>query len=108
MYLTVCPPRSPGSISSHGGVFQGVFFLADHTLPTRTEPTWQKMAQFPLNVGIGGGIGRSTTMKRNNGLFKQIYPDGYSVSQRFGWSISLWKISVICDFSIISLKVPLL
>jgi len=24
-------------------------FLADHTLPTRTEPVWQKMAQFLLN-----------------------------------------------------------
>jgi len=25
------------------------FFLADHTLPTRAEPAWQKMAQSPLN-----------------------------------------------------------
>ena len=25
------------------------FFLADHTLPTRPEPAWQKMAQSPLN-----------------------------------------------------------
>jgi len=24
-YLTVCPPRGPGSIPSHGGVFQGIF-----------------------------------------------------------------------------------
>jgi len=28
--------------------FKG-FSLADHTLPTRPEPAWQKMAQFPLN-----------------------------------------------------------
>jgi len=34
---------------SHGEVFQGIFFLADHTLPTRLEPVWQKMAQSPLN-----------------------------------------------------------
>jgi len=26
------------------------FFLADHTLPTRPEPVWQKMAQSPLNL----------------------------------------------------------
>ena len=25
------------------------FSLADHTLPTRPEPAWQKMAQSPLN-----------------------------------------------------------
>jgi len=25
MYLTVCPPRAPGSIPSHGGGFQGIF-----------------------------------------------------------------------------------
>jgi len=25
------------------------FSLADHTLPTRPEPTWQKTAQSPLN-----------------------------------------------------------
>ena len=23
--------------------------MADHTLPTRTEPVWQKIAQSPLN-----------------------------------------------------------
>jgi len=45
MNLTVCPPCSPGSIPSHGRIFQGIF----HTLPTRPEPAWQKMAQSPLN-----------------------------------------------------------
>ena len=25
MNLTVCPPRGPGSIPSHAGVFQGIF-----------------------------------------------------------------------------------
>jgi len=25
------------------------FSLADHTLPTRPKPAWQKMAQSPLN-----------------------------------------------------------
>jgi len=30
MNLTVCPLRGPGSIPSHGGVFQG---MAGHTLP---------------------------------------------------------------------------
>jgi len=25
------------------------FSLADHTLPTHSEPVWQKMAQSPLN-----------------------------------------------------------
>jgi len=25
------------------------FSLADHTLPTRPEPAWQKIAQSPLN-----------------------------------------------------------
>jgi len=29
-------------------VFQGTF-LADHTLPTRPEPAWQKMVQSPHN-----------------------------------------------------------
>jgi len=28
--------------------FKG-FSLADHTLPTRPEPAWQKMVQSPLN-----------------------------------------------------------
>jgi len=31
-----------------GEYFKG-FSLADHTPPTRSEPAWQKMAQFPLN-----------------------------------------------------------
>jgi len=25
IYLTVCPPRGPGSIPGHDGVFQGIF-----------------------------------------------------------------------------------
>jgi len=41
-------PRGPGSISSHDGQFKEVS-LADHTLPIRPEPAWQKMAQSPLN-----------------------------------------------------------
>jgi len=32
----------------HGGVFQGIF-LADHSLPTRSELVWQKMTRSPLN-----------------------------------------------------------
>jgi len=28
--------------------FKG-FFLADHTMPTCSDPVWQKMAQSPLN-----------------------------------------------------------
>jgi len=44
------------------------FFLADHTLPTRPEPAWHKMAQSPLNgttqpVNIEEE-GRSPTMDR--------------------------------------------
>jgi len=32
MYLTVCPPRSPGSIPSRGGEFRGIFrWLIKHT-----------------------------------------------------------------------------
>ena len=48
MYLTACP-YGPGSILDHGRVFRGIFFLADHTLPTPPGSAWQKMAQFPLN-----------------------------------------------------------
>jgi len=48
MYLIVCPFCGPGSIPGHGGVFQGIFSLADHTLPTHHEPAWQKMTQSPL------------------------------------------------------------
>jgi len=44
-----CFEASKCSIPSHGGVFQGFFSLADHTLPTRPELAWQKMAQSPLN-----------------------------------------------------------
>jgi len=29
--------------------FKGFLFLIDHTLPTRPEPAWQRMAQSPLN-----------------------------------------------------------
>jgi len=49
MYLTVCPPCGPGSISGRGGIFRGISLLAGCTLPTRPEPAWQKMAQSPLN-----------------------------------------------------------
>ena len=41
--------RDQGSIPSHGWSISKVFFLADHTLPTRSEPVWQKMVQSPLN-----------------------------------------------------------
>jgi len=44
------------------------FSLADHTLPTRPEPAWQKMAQFPLNGATqpvdSEEEGRSLTMDR--------------------------------------------
>jgi len=52
MYLTVCPLRGPGSIPCCDKVFQGIFPLADHILPTRPWPTWQKMAQSPFNDTI--------------------------------------------------------
>jgi len=43
------------------------FFLADHTLPTRPEPAWQKMA--PLNGTTKSGDmeeeGLRTTMERH-------------------------------------------
>jgi len=48
MYLTVCPHRGPGSIPSHGIVFQGIFPRLI-TLPIGLESVWQKMAHFPLN-----------------------------------------------------------
>jgi len=45
--------------------FKGFFSLADHTLPTRPEPAWQKMAQSPLNDApqpVGSEVeGRSPT-----------------------------------------------
>jgi len=44
------------------------FSLADHTLPTRPEPAWQKMAQSPLNDTTqpvdSEEEGRSSTMDR--------------------------------------------
>jgi len=49
MYLNVSPLRGPGSDPGHGGGILRDFSLADHTLPTRSEPAWQKMAQSPLN-----------------------------------------------------------
>ena len=44
------------------------FSLVDHTLPTRPEPAWQKMAQSPLN-GTTHSVdieeeGRNSTMDR--------------------------------------------
>ena len=67
---TVCPLGVPGHDSSveeqihlryclssllpgfNSRLWQSIsrdFSLADHTLPTRPEPAWQKMAQSPLN-----------------------------------------------------------
>jgi len=44
------------------------FSLADHTLPTRPEPAWQKMAQSPLNDTTqpvdNEEEGRSSTMDK--------------------------------------------
>jgi len=44
------------------------FSLADHTLPTRSEPAWQKKAQSPLNDSRppvdSEEKGRSSTMDR--------------------------------------------
>ena len=49
-YLTVYRLRVPNSIPGRGGVFHEIFFsLADHTQPTRSGPTWHKMAQCPFN-----------------------------------------------------------
>jgi len=47
--LTVCSPCGTGSIPVHGGDFQGILTLADHTRPSRPEPAWQKISQSPLN-----------------------------------------------------------
>jgi len=46
--LSACPLYGPGSIPSHGGVFEGIS-PADHALPTRPELEWQRMAKSPLN-----------------------------------------------------------
>jgi len=46
MNLTVCPPRF------NSQPWRGIprdLSLADHTLPTRPEPGWQKIVQSPLN-----------------------------------------------------------
>jgi len=48
MNLTVCPPCGPGSILSRDRVFQGIFPLANHILPTHPKPMWEKMVQIPL------------------------------------------------------------
>jgi len=48
MYLTVCRLCGPDSIPSRGGVFLGIFpWLI--TLPTGSEPGWQKIVRFPFN-----------------------------------------------------------
>ena len=39
-FITVAQVRFPATAD---------FSLADHALPTRPEPAWQKMAQSPLN-----------------------------------------------------------
>jgi len=39
----------PGFNSRPWQSIQRDFYLADHPLPTRSEPAWQKMAQPPLN-----------------------------------------------------------
>ena len=39
----------PGSNSQRWRSISRDFSLTDHTLPTRLEPVWQKMAQSPLN-----------------------------------------------------------
>jgi len=48
--------------------FRHAFLLTDHTLPARSEPAWQKMAQSPL-IGTIKPVdieeeGRSPTMDR--------------------------------------------
>jgi len=63
LYFTSSHPRR--SISRD-------FSLADHTLPTRPEPAWQKMAQSPLNDTTqpvdNEEEGQSSTMKKKKGL----------------------------------------
>jgi len=46
MYLTVYPPCGPGSIPSHGGVFQGVF----PWLPTLGQPILSQHGRKWLNL----------------------------------------------------------
>jgi len=48
MYLTVCPLHSLGLVSGCGGISKE-YSLTDHTLPTRSEPFWQNIAQSPFN-----------------------------------------------------------
>ena len=69
MNLTVCLPCHPVQFPVVAGCFKG-FFLADHTLPTRPESAWQKMAHLlsmtPHNVDNVDSEeeGRSSTKDR--------------------------------------------
>jgi len=49
MDLTVRPLCGPGFNSQPWGSISKEFYLADHTLPTRPEPAWQKIPQSPVN-----------------------------------------------------------
>ena len=50
MNLTVRPLHGLGSIPGRDRVCQGIFpWLITCTLPTISKPTWQQMAQSPLN-----------------------------------------------------------
>jgi len=89
MNFTVCPPRRPGSIPSHGGVFQGIFpwliTLCNPISPqwhhTTPNPKPQTPTQSPLN-GTTQLLdmereGRSSTMdrrwlKRKGGRHKKV------------------------------------
>jgi len=73
MYLTVCSLRV--LFPTVAEYFTGLF-LADHTLPTHPEPTWQRMAQsqfngttLPVNIEAEGPISNhehSMTEKTGN------------------------------------------
>ena len=46
----VCPPRGPGSIPSHGGVFQGIFlWLIALCQPVLSQRGRKWLVQSPLN-----------------------------------------------------------
>jgi len=56
--------------------FKEFFIVADHILPTLSEPAWQKMAQSPLNGTIQPVEAHGQTMAEiKTNLFSQ--PTGY-------------------------------
>jgi len=78
MNLAVCPLRGPGLKSQSWRSISMEFPLVDHTLLTRPEPAWQKMAQYPLHDTTqpvsSEEEGQSSTMDRQ-WLNKEVFID---------------------------------